>query len=224
VSSIYERALGADFERLHPRIQERFALTSADGRMAIGRGIMDELWRGRFYTLPFLHLGTWRNIMFPESGRDVPFEIENWAYLDPIGRETVSWLRTFHTDRTRRFDATMIYSESRGRVVDYLGTHQHLAVDLDLSVDERGGLRLRSGEQRFHEGPISFRFPQFFTGVAEVCEWFDEAAKRHRIEVKVTNRVWGPLFGYRGSFEVEWIQAPAGPPDSRLPRRVERRE
>jgi hypothetical protein len=88
--------------------------------------------------------------MFPESGRDVPFEIENWAYLDPLGSETVSWLRTFHTTRTRRFDATMIYSESRGRVVDYLGTHQHLAVDLDLAVYERGGLRLRSGEQRFH--------------------------------------------------------------------------
>jgi hypothetical protein len=57
-----------------------------------------------------------------------------------------------------------------------------------------------------------------------VCERFDEDADRHRIEVNVTNRVWGPLFGYRGSIEVEWIQAPEGPPDSRLPRRVERRE
>ena len=62
----------------------------------------------------------------------------------------------------------MIYSERRGRVVDYLGTHQHLAVDIDLSVDERGGIRLRSGEQRFHEGPIAFRFPMTFSGVAEV--------------------------------------------------------
>ena len=36
-------------------------------------------------------------------------------------------------------------SQERARIVDYLGTHQHLAVDLELSVDERGGLRLRSG-------------------------------------------------------------------------------
>ena len=222
--SIYQRVLGAEFDRLHPRIQQRFALTSAGGRAAIGRGVMEEVWRGPFYTLPFLYVGTWRNIMFPERGHDVPFEIENWAYRDSLDRETVTWLRTFHTDRTRRFDAYMIYSEARGRIVDYLGTHQHLAVDLDLSVDERGGLRLRSGEQRFYEGPLAFRFPLFFSGVADVCEWFDDSTGRYQIQVDVTNRIWGPLFGYRGSFDVEWIEAPNGPPESRRPEREERRE
>ena len=76
MTSIYQRALGADFDRLHPRIQERFGLTSAGGRASRGRGVMEEVWRGRFYTLPFLMVGTWRNIMFPERGREVPFEIE----------------------------------------------------------------------------------------------------------------------------------------------------
>jgi hypothetical protein len=65
----------------------------------------------------------------------------------------------------------MIYAESRARIVDYLGTHQHLAVDLELSVDERGGMRIRSGEQRFYEGPVAFTFPLLFSGVATVCEW-----------------------------------------------------
>ena len=54
---------------------------------------MHEIWRGPFYTLPFLMIGTWRNIMFPERGRDVPFEIENYAYRDSFGRETVTWMR-----------------------------------------------------------------------------------------------------------------------------------
>lgn len=185
---------------------------------------MEKVWRGSFYTLPFLCVGTWRNIMFPEHGRDVPFEIENWAYRDSLNRQTVIWLRTFHTRRTRRFDAYMIYSEARGRIVDYLGTHQHLAVDLDLAVDERGGLRLRSGEQRFYEGPLAFRFPMFFSGVADVCEWFDDSTGRYQIQVDVANRIWGPLFGYRGSFDVEWIEAPNGPPESIRPKREERRE
>jgi hypothetical protein len=224
VTSIYQRALGAAFDRLHPRIQQRFALTSEGGRAAIGRGIMETVWRGRFYTLPFLYVGAWRHIMFPDQGHDVPFEIQNWAYRDSLGRETVTWLRTFHTARPRRFDAYMIYSEARGRIVDYLGTHQHLAVDLDLTVDARGGLRLRSGEQRFYEGPIAFRFPLFFSGVADVCEWFDDARGRYRIDVTVTNRIWGPLFGYRGSFDVEWIDTPSGPPPSIRPQREEYRE
>ena len=142
--------------------------------------------------------------MFPERGRNVPFTIENYAYRDPLGRETVSWVRTFETTKRRRFDAYMVWGEQRGRIVDYLGTHQHLAVDLDVSVAENGGLRLRSGEQRFYEGAVGFRFPMFFSGVAEVCEWYDDEAKCFRIRVDVKNKRWGPLFGYTGSFhEVE---------------------
>lgn len=225
MSSIYQRALGSDFARLHPRIQERFGFSSADQRAAIGRGVMEEIWHGAPYTLPFLYVGTWRSIMFPERGRNVPFTIENYAYVDSFGRETVTWLRRFETRNPRRFDAYMVYSEQRGKIVDYLGTHQHLAVDIDLAVDERGGLRLRSSEQRFYEGAIGFRFPLFFSGVADVCEWFDEAIGKFRIEVTVRNRTWGRLFGYRGSFDVEWKTVSAGQvPASVRPFREEARD
>jgi hypothetical protein len=205
VPSIYQEVLGSDFGRLHPQIQKRFGFSSADGLAAIGTGVMDELWHGRLYTLPFLYVGTWRRIMFPERGTNIPFAIRNYAYRDRFGRETVTWIRSFETKRPRRFDAYMIHSRQRGKIVDYLGTHQHLAVDIDLSVDERGGLRLRSGQQRFYERMIAFRFPLFFSGVAEVCEWYDDAIGKFRIDVCVTNRHWGPLFGYRGTFGVEWL-------------------
>ncbi|MBI4492267.1 MAG: DUF4166 domain-containing protein [Chloroflexi bacterium] len=226
MSSIYQRALGAEFSRLHPRIKQRFGFSSADHVAAIGRGIMEEVWRGPIYTLPFLALGAWRRIMFPEQGRNVPFTVENYAYVDGFGRETVTWLRTFHLPgRARRFDAYMVYGQQRGRVVDYLGTHQHLAVDIDLWMDEQGGLRLRSGAQRFYEGPIAFSFPLLFSGVANVREWYDDVAQRYRIEVAVRNDRWGPLFGYRGHFQVEWREVGlAGVPAHVKPRREERRE
>jgi hypothetical protein len=119
----------------------------------------------------------------------------------------------------------MIYSEQRGRIVDYLGTHQHLAVDIDLSVDERGGIHLRSAAQRFYEGPLAFDFPMIFSGYADVHEWFDDRTNDFRISVRVTNPVWGPLFGYEGRFQVEWRPCASGdvPADMR-PRREERRE
>lgn len=223
--SIYRDVLGPDFDRLHPRIQQRFGFDSASGVAAIGTGVMDELWHGRAYTLPFLYLGSGRRIMFPESGTNVPFTIRNYAYRDRFGRETVTWIRDFRTRRPRRFDAYMIHSRERGKIVDYLGTHQHLAVDIDLSVDERGGLRLRSGAQRIYEGPFAFSFPMLFSGVAEVCEWFDDSVGKFRIEVNVTNRVFGPLFGYRGSFDVAWKSVrPGDVPDDVKPRREQRRE
>jgi len=223
--SIYEQALGEKFKLLHPRIQERFGFSSRDNVACIGTGTMDQIWHGAFYTLPFLYLGSWRRIMFPEQGTAVPFTIRNYAYVDEYGRETVTWIRNFGTGTPRRFDAYMIFSQQRGRIVDYLGTHQHLAVDIDLSVDERGGLQLRSGAQRFYEGAVGFNFPMLFSGTAEVCEWFEARDQRFHIEVKVTNRVWGPLFGYRGSFDIEWRPVNNGEiPADILPVRCERRE
>ena len=124
-----------------------------------------------------------------------------------------------------RFDAYMIYSEQRGCIVDFLGTHQHLAVDIELHIALNGGLTLRSGAQRFYEGPIGFTFPQFFSGVAEVCEWYEESTRLFRIEVDVRNRTWGKLFGYKGHFEVQWrALGPEDIPADVLPERVEARE
>jgi len=220
--SIYQRALGSDFSRLHPRIQERFSLHSKTGYAFRGTGVMESLWHGPAYTLPFLYIGTWRSIMFPEKGAQVPFTIENYAYVDSLGRETVTWVRTFQASRTRRFDAYMIWSKRRRLIVDYLGTHQHLAVDLEMSVAENGGIQIRSTEQRFYEGAVAFRFPLLLSGVADVREWYDDTAQCFRIRVSVSNPRWGKLFGYTGSFQCEKVSPT--PPVTLLPRRVEERE
>lgn len=222
--SIYATVLGDDFQRLHPKIQERFGFNSKSHKRAIGRGILDRVWHGKFYTLPFLMVGTWRNIMFPEQGENVPFTIENWAYVDTLGRETVTELRTFEVGRGRRFDAYMVRDPNRNQVIDYMGTHQHLAVDLHLSVAENGGLRIESGEQRFYEGRIAFKFPMFFSGKAYVYVWFDDSIGRYRIEVEVKNKVWGTLFGFVGTFDVEWEEVdPSDIPKEIMPKRVEMR-
>jgi hypothetical protein len=223
MNSIYQKVLGSEFNKLHPQIQKRFGFSSVDHIACRGSGVMEKIWHGPIYTLPFLYIGSWRRIMFPERGENIPFTIENYAYIDDLGRETVTWLRTFQTARRRRFDAYMIYSESRGRIVDYLGTHQHLAVDIDLSIDANGGLKLRSGCQRFYEGIIGFNFPLLLSGIADVNEWFDDSCEKFRINVQVSNKVWGPLFGYQGSFNVEWFGTNEIPVDVR-PKRTESRE
>jgi hypothetical protein len=226
VTSIYQEVLGDEFDRLHPRLQWRFRFSSADGVCQIGTGVMDEIWRGRAFTLPFLLIGSTRRVLFPSRGRDIPFTISNYAYVDSFGRETVTWARRFRMRRRyRAFDATMVRSHQRGLIVDYLGTHQHLAVDIHCSVDDEGALCLRTGQQRFYEGPIGFRFPLLLSGVANVREWWDEGAQQFRIDVNVSNRLFGPLFGYRGSFTV--VERPCAPDEIPLdvrPLREERRE
>ncbi|MDQ8733683.1 DUF4166 domain-containing protein [Paenibacillus sp. LHD-38] len=223
--SIYEQALGADFLKLHPRIQQRFGFNSQDQTASIGHGVMQRIWYNKLVTLP-LFIGTFRHIMFPQGGKNIPFTIENFAYLDSFGRETVTWIRKFKFPRSvRHFDATMVFSGKRDLIVDYLGNKQHLAVDLDIAVSSNGGIKIRSGEQRFYEGPLQFRFPRLFTGEAEVNEWYDDEADCYRITVDVRNPVVGQIFRYVGSFQATFIKAgPEAIPIGIRPLRDEKRE
>jgi hypothetical protein len=221
MTSIFEQALGDDFARLHPMLQKRFGVGLDAGYACVGTGVMSSLRRGPWWTLPFLYLGRRRNILVPDVGTDVPFVIENYPYLDPYGRETVTFAREYRVRRRpSRFDATMVLHD--GRVVDYLGTHQHLAVDLEMEVTDDGSLHLRSGAQRFYEGRVAFRFPMVFSGRADLRESYDDQAGVYRIDLAVSNRLLGFLFGYTGEFTCEFPPA-TDAPERLKPVRHERR-
>ncbi|MEU3860995.1 DUF4166 domain-containing protein [Streptomyces sp. NPDC028722] len=205
MTSIFQSVMGADFDRLHPALRRRFSVGLASGEACTGRGVMDRIWHGPAFVRPFLALGAVRNILVPRAGRNIPFVIENVPYADTFGRETVSFVRTFDLPgRTRRFDAQMVLSPRGDRILDYLGTHQHLASDLHLRAEPDGSLLIRSGEHRFREGPVDVRVPEVIGATAEVRESYDERAGRFRIRVRVVNRYAGPLFGYEGSFTASY--------------------
>ncbi|MEU2617628.1 DUF4166 domain-containing protein [Streptomyces sp. NPDC007157] len=205
MTSMFRTVLGDDFDRLHPQLQRRFSVGLASGEACTGRGVMERIWHGPAFVRPFLALGTTRNILVPKAGRNIPFVIENVPYVDTYGRETVTFVRTFDLPgRSRRFDAQMVLSPKGDRILDYLGTHQHLASELHLHAEPDGSLLIRSGEHRFREGPVDVRVPELAGATAEVRESYDDRAGRFRIQVRVVNRYFGPLFGYQGSFEASY--------------------
>jgi hypothetical protein len=63
------------------------------------------------------------------------------------------------------------------------------------------------------------------SGIADVCEWFDDASGKHRIQVEVYNDKFGKLFGYSGWFDAEFKSIrPGDVPPCVKPVREERRE
>ncbi|MFF4716027.1 DUF4166 domain-containing protein [Streptomyces eurythermus] len=205
MTSIFRAAMGPAFDRLHPALRRRFSVGLTSGEACTGRGVMDRIWHGPAFVKPFLALGGTRNILVPRAGRNIPFVIENVPYTDGFGRETVSFVRTFDLPgRPRRFDAQMVLGPRGDRVLDYLGTHQHLATDLHFHAEPDGSLLIRSGTHRFREGPVDLRVPDLVGATAEVRESFDDATGRFRIRVRVVNRYFGPLFGYEGSFTASY--------------------
>lgn len=206
MSSIYQQALGTSFDRLHPQLQKRFGITSDAGMTSISEGIMEEIWGGAFYMQPFLYFGTLKYITFPERGRNIPFSLQNYAYKDSMGRESVAWLRKFYfPKKVRRFDATMIYSADRNSVIDFLGKDRDLVTAIDMTVTNRGGIKLFSGPQTFVKKGMRVNIPMLFSGVAEAEEWYDDAEACFRIKVVANNRRFGTIFGYKGSFTTKYV-------------------
>jgi len=221
MTSIFAEAMGPDFQRLHPMLQRRFGIGLEAGFACIGTGVMHSIRRGPWWTAPFLYLGGRRNILVPHTGRNVPFVIKNYPYRDPFGRETITFVREYRIKRRpSRFDATMVLVD--GQLVDYLGTHQHLAVDLRLRAADDGSLLLTTHGQRFYEGRVGFRFPMLFSGQATLHESYDDDAGVFRVSLEVRNRIFGFLFGYDGEFTCEFLPSTDAPAELR-PRRHEAR-
>jgi hypothetical protein len=204
--SIYQKYFGDDFAKLHPKIQERLSLNSEKEIQFRGEGVMKKIWRGGPHTIPALLLGKKQNILFPNTGNNVPFSIENFAYKDSYGREAVAWIRKFNFEKeTTHFDATMVYSHERDKVIDYLGTHHQIIVDINMQVDDNGGFTINSGFQRFFTKNKTYRIPAFFAGNAIVSEWYDDKNNTFKIKVNVLNKYFGFLFGYEGEFQASFI-------------------
>lgn len=201
IRSLFARAMGRDFEKLHPAAQERHSFDSSSGRYSIAEGVMDRVWSGSRVMAPFLHLGAQRNIMFAESGLNVPFRMESWAYVDSHGRETLTLARTFGLKRPRRFDEYVVAVPGAGSLIIYVGSHQHLAAVIDVSLGPRGGVAFRTGKQRLLTPIGGIRFPLLLSGEAQVEEWYDPGLGKFRIEGRVQNRIFRDIFGFSGSYE-----------------------
>lgn len=70
---IFETLLGADFERLHPKLQQRYQLSLHEAFQATGT--MQVMLSGPKVLLPMYHLFSRANFLFLESWKMIPFNI-----------------------------------------------------------------------------------------------------------------------------------------------------
>ncbi len=191
---------------LHPMVQKKFQLSSGDHQAIICKGTMEEIAGGRWFMRPFIKMGIKKNVTFPERGTGIPFKLEKYGFIDPFGRETVSWIRTFYFKNTdRRFDATMVYSKKGKGILDYLGNSQASPVGIELDVTETGRIRMESSRQHFHFGKRRLSLPSQIIGHATVREEFDEKKNRFTIDVTVKNAIFGTIFRYKGHFGMDVV-------------------
>jgi hypothetical protein len=210
--SVFERAIGPEFDSLHPAIKKRFSLTSEDQCRCVGRGTMATIDRNPL-AIPALWWLARGNVLFPERGSNVPFEVRTYPFEDRDGTETVAYIRRYETDPIRRFDAYMTYDDDRACVVDYLGKGRHLVSELNFSVTDEGRVSISAGDQWIVWRGRRFQLPSPFRASVAVEEGYDKVRDRFTVDVTVSNQILGRVFHYDGWFTVDYEDCPSLQPE-----------
>jgi hypothetical protein len=232
---IYELALGADFARLQPELQQYFSLAPGSGHYGVGEGVFEVVGCRQKWLRPLLRFATGEESFFPEYGEGIRFRIENHAHLDPFGRSSLTARREiFFPGITRLFHDTTSFDVTGGRkgLVDYVGRYRRIVTDLNLGVTADGRLRGVSEASRLFLGPLRIPLPGALDAKAYAEQWWapeEGDAGQHRIQVKVIQPQLGLVLVYAGHFDYRLepypggLSAPGYLPDRARPDRWESR-
>lgn len=228
--SVYQRVLGGEFAQLAPELQRYFGMPDA-GTHGEGTGVFEVAGSAHRWLWPLFRLFAAERILFPEYGRDVPFEVVNL----PDG-EVLRATRVFHFPRhpvkTGRPVTTRRHGKTRDRVIvdemrvvegvlhDFLGKHNRLELALRLSVADGAlsmvstGAWLRFGARSWF-GSRRVRLPALLSARVVLTERWE--GDHQRVSVALRHPLLGEVFVYRGTFAYRWVNdgrpAEAGPPN-----------
>jgi hypothetical protein len=156
---------------------------------------MHQIWRRHAWLRPLFMMLAWADILFPETGRDVPASMT----IEPDGHGGDVWQRTFAFARERRFNATMVYRGSS--VIERLGPHGMLEVPWHLRVHSADTIQITTGETCLRIGGLRLRFPRWLRFKVGALQ----RARPHgrmELDLVVTHPRLGRVFGYSGTFKV----------------------
>lgn len=200
MKSIYHQALGDKFHDLHPEMQKKYGLTSQQNVMALGQGRMTEIRGTHPLIRPLLLAGVRDHLIFAERGHRVPFTLENYAFTDENGRETLSWIRRFFFPYAiRGLDAAMHFDEEKQKIIDDIGKSGVLQMELDLHVTPEGGLFMSSNGMTY-KGKYHLPSPK-----TAIYEHYDEIEEAFRVHVHVSHSLFGTLLMYEGIVHTEFL-------------------
>ena len=223
--SAYRLQMGLEYEKLHPEIQKRFDFSTMNNIAFVGKGVMDKIWNGNKIAVFVLKLLSKSNILFPRTGENIEYEIHNYPYIDSFNREVHSMNRIFYfPDEQQRFDGTATYSESKKHIVEYLGLDHRMVFEMALSA-ENGAIRFKSGRQFLFILGLKIPVPKLVRGNIDLIEWYDDEKQKFYLDLKVNSVLFGPLFGFTGWFDADYIDFTGKTiPDKFKPTREEQKE
>ena len=196
---IYANWLGDLYLQLHPQLQKRYRLL--EGEEFYAEGTMTLVATRPKLFKPLYTLLTWNDLLFPESGTNIPFSLHMCTKRINDCTIDVIWTRTLHFEHTtRRFISTMRINEPTYEATDYLGSPALLASPIEPTVTQDGTFIMSSAKQ-FAPSPLGLiPLPKLMGGRVIVEEGYNEKREHFTIHVSMHNPIFGTMMQYAGHF------------------------
>lgn len=196
---IYERLLGKQFERLHPKLQHRYALPLHKPFYA--EGTMHNIEQGIILFKPFFHLTKHFEFLFPEAGDSIPFTLKNTYTLNEQGEHIIMFERKFYFENTTRsFYSAMCFDLENNRALDTFGKPALISANLGFKVTQDGSLITKSGTQNLLVPRMAIPLPRTLSTHGQSIDGYDEQRKAFTIEVTNYNPLVGRIVNYLGEY------------------------
>lgn len=213
MTGVYERALGAAADDLHPEVRERYAIGPDDDALCVGTGELT-VSRGT-HVLPLLYAMTGQDMLFPETGHDVPVTVTTVGLRTDAGHEALTTRRAFEFgSRTRVFTSLTVWDDANDRLLDFLGRNGLVVSELHPSVDH-GALVVEAGRSWARAGDRYVRLPGPLGADVTVRDRYDPGDERFHVTAVVENALAGHVLSYLGAFTQERRAVAAVPDDLR---------
>jgi len=176
--------------------REQFLLAQG-GRLRL-QGTMRRVWRRHRWTWPLFALLARMDILFPETGENVPATLTIHAEANRH-----CWRRTFAFPRRRAFDADMCWSAELGAVVERLGPADLIEMVWQVSFRPPSTIEIASLRGALRLGRWRIQLPGWLAAQARAVEVADpERDDAIAIDLTVSHPFLGPIFGYAGDFRL----------------------
>jgi hypothetical protein len=170
---------------------------------------MERVWRRGRWLWPFFWLAAWSEMLFPETGIDVPVTVD---IRQAGSRVQHIWRREFRFPGgcRRRFTSRMEYDARLGRLIEGVGPGGVLAIAWEMRFEAPATLHLDAAGWVVRLGRMRLRLPAWILGSGRAMETADLAKLGTiHIDFTVSHPFLGDVFGYVGTFTVNRVAPPA---------------
>ena len=176
-------------------------------------GLMRRVWHRPAWLWPVFWLLAQVNVIFPETGKDIPTQLVVRSGRDALGRPIHIWDRTFSFPGPvyRHYVAAMAGDLTAGRMVERMGPGRIMAEVAEVRCLAPGTLEFTTVESRLHLGPLAIRMPRRLWVTAHVVQEVDvDRPDTSRVTLTLVHGLLGPVFGYDGEFRMACRERPSG--------------